>query len=229
MGSVRRLWRGFRRDEQVALGICAVLLTFLAGIEYSRQRDAQPLPPLFQDTVGHGQTFKAGSRSVKAAVPHTLVHVAGAVRRPGVQQLPAGSRVVDAVRAAGGSARGGDINALNLAARLQDGQQVMLPQRLSPQALALAPAGARSSESSGVKRSNTDQESRQHSVFLGKINVNTATPMELEALPGVGPAIAGRIVQQRLQQGPFRSLADLDRVKALGPKKLAALKDHVTF
>lgn len=152
-----------------------------------------------------------------ALVPASLVvHVAGAVVGPGVYQLASAARVIDAVTAAGGPVADAELDALNLAAPLADGQRVYVPHvgEVEPSAL---PAGAAPSGAGGGDDSNR-----------GPVNVNTASAHELEALPGIGPATAAAIVDDRTRNGPFASVDDLERVAGIGPAKLAALRDQVT-
>ena len=138
-----------------------------------------------------------------------LVHVAGAVRRPGVYRVPAGGRVQDAIRCAGGATRKANLDAINLAAPVQDGVQIVVPGAVAAGA-GVAAAGAAGGAAGGP------------------INLNTATEEQLETLDGVGPAIAGKIIDYRKQHGGFRSVEDLTQVSGIGPKRLAALKGKVT-
>lgn len=153
-----------------------------------------------------------------------VVHVVGAVRRPGVYHLPPGARIEDAVRLAGGPAPDADVNAVNLAALARDGERIEVPLRAAanPQtASALVPVGGRppgDGGGSGGKLRNPGQ---------GTVNVNTAGEAELERLPGVGPATAARIIAHRKENGPFRSVDDLLAVSGIGPKKLAAMRPFV--
>lgn len=135
------------------------------------------------------------------------VHVAGAVIEPGVYELAGIARVRDAIVAAGGPRVDADWNALNLAALLADGVRIYVPMLgeevapsllLPPVAVSAAPAGP--------------------------INVNIAGAAELEALPGVGPATAAAIIEERERNGPFLDVDDLDRVPGIGPAKLEALR-----
>lgn len=236
MSWLRRTWQGFEHDERIALLACAALLAFFAGFGHAQRRAEQPLPPLFVEAPAApsesekpgGNTLQAASAgdtptaraASRVAARPIIVHVAGAVRRPGVQRQPAGARVIDAVRAAGGATARGDVQTLNLAQRLHDGERIVVPQRdavVAPAVVAQAQASA-----SLTARGRA-------APFTGVVNVNAATAQELESLPGVGPAIALRIVAHRSQKGRFGSLEDLDEVKGLGPKKLQALRDHVTF
>lgn len=146
-----------------------------------------------------------------------VVDVAGAVANPGVYQLSSPARVIDAVTTAGGPIGDADLDGLNLAAPLADGQRVYVPH-----AGEVDPASVPSGGLSAPAESGGD-------VPRGPVNVNTATAAELESLPGVGPATAAAIVDERTRNGPFASVDDLERVPGIGPAKLAALRDQVTL
>jgi competence protein ComEA len=171
----------------------------------------------FMHGQSHGATGGAvasgGSAAVAPAVRIearpagvALVHVAGAVERPGVYRLREGERIQDAVRRAGGARRGADLNAINLAAKVADGQQVVVPRRGSAAAAPAAAAGGASQP---------------------PVSLNTATAEQLDTLDGVGPATAQKILDWRRQHGGFRSIDDLGEVPGIGPKKLAALRTKV--
>ncbi|MFD1722193.1 ComEA family DNA-binding protein [Amnibacterium endophyticum] len=140
-----------------------------------------------------------------------LVHVSGAVRRPGLVSLPPGSRTIDAVAAAGGPAAGADQGAVNLAAPVVDGQQVVVPVRGAAPRTASGPGGAAAGAGAGT------------------VALNSATAEQLETLPRIGPALAQRIVAYRTAHGPFRSVDELGEVGGIGPKTLAGLRDAVTL
>lgn len=135
------------------------------------------------------------------------VHVAGAVQHPGVYRLRRGERVDDAVRRAGGPARRADLSAVNLAAVVEDGRQVLVPTR--------APAGSAAGTTSA-------------SATPAKVNLNTATPEQLDTLAGVGPATAAKILAFREQHGGFGSVEELGDVPGIGEVRLEALRDLVT-
>lgn len=147
-----------------------------------------------------------------AAAP--VVHVAGAVRHTGVYRLPNGSRVEDAVHRAGGATDDADLDGINLAAKVADGQQVVVPQAAATPAGA-APAGGGGAASAGPEAP------------AAPVGLNAATLEQLQTLDGVGPATAEKIVAWRTEHGGFRSVDDLGQVPGIGPKRLAALRDHV--
>jgi competence protein ComEA len=138
------------------------------------------------------------------------VHVAGAVARPGVYKLPAGARADDAVQRAGGPTRRADLGGLNLAAKVEDGRQVLVPQR--------APRGSAGAVTSAGATPAEGQP----------INLNTATLEQLDTLDGVGPATAQKIVDFREEHGGFGSVEDLGQISGIGEKRLAALREKVT-
>ena len=139
------------------------------------------------------------------AAPRLFVYVVGAVRRPGLFRLKEGARVADALGRAGGPTRGADLTAVNLAAPLADGQQVIVPRR--------GPSGAAASGASAPG---------------AKVSLATATVEQLDELPGIGPVTAQKIVDWRTTHGPFRSAEDLDDVPGIGPARIEQLRDLVT-
>ena len=156
--------------------------------------------------VASAPLAEVASRPARALL---IVHVVGEVRRPGLYRLREGARIADAVRRAGGARRGADLAALNLAAPLVDGVQVLVPARSAP---GVAPAAA-----SG----DTD-------VPAGPVSLSSATIEELDELPGVGPITAQKIIDYRAEHGPFASVDDLDAVPGIGPTRIEQLRDLVT-
>jgi competence protein ComEA len=149
-----------------------------------------------------------------------LVHVAGAVASPGVVTLRAGARVIDAIDAAGGANAGADLDRLNLAAPLADGDRVAVARRGEPPP-ALDPGASPGGDDPGSDPSSTPSPG-------APVNLNTATQAELEALPGIGPALAQAILAERERSGGFRSVDDLERVRGIGELRLEQLRDLVT-
>lgn len=178
------------------------------------------------DGTGAGVAGKPGGTTGASGVDvatdgeRVLVHVAGAVRHPGVYELDGGARIEDAVRKAGGGRSGADLDALNLAAKVTDGQQVLVVRRAARGAG--APVAGASSAATPATAAGVVAGSRPASV-----NVNSADVTQLEALDGVGPAIAAKIVDWRTQNGPFRTVDDLAQVAGIGPKKLEAMRAQV--
>jgi competence protein ComEA len=154
---------------------------------------------------GASSSSSGGSFSVGSESGDLVVDVTGAVRRPGVYRMPAGSRVDDAVTRAGGPTGKAELEAVNLAARLADGQQVVVPERLA--AGAAASAGAVAED--------------------GPISLGTATVEQLEEIDGIGPVTAGDIVEFRDQHGGLSSVDQLDQVPGIGPATMTALRERL--
>jgi competence protein ComEA len=164
--------------------------------------------------AGGAQVARAPA-SVKIERPAStgaLVHVAGAVRHPGVYRLHDGDRVKDAVERAGGARAGADVNAINLAAKVADGQQVVVPRRG-----AAAPAVGDPGAGEGAVGAASQPP----------VSLNSATAAQLDTLDGVGPATAQKILDWRREHGGFRSIDDLGEVPGIGPKRMAALRGKV--
>jgi competence protein ComEA len=190
-----------RSTALVAVGVALALLA-LVGPRLARTgaadeqaaASAEPLEPVTQAPV-HS---------------HLVVHVVGEVRRPGLYRLREGARIADAVRRAGGARPRADLAALNLAAPLVDGVQVLVPAR----AARGAPAPATSAG---------DDEAPSAPISLSSAGVE-----ELDELPGVGPITAQKIVDYRAEHGPFGSVDDLDAVPGIGPTRIEQLRELVT-
>jgi len=148
--------------------------------------------------------------------PPLVVHVSGGVVQPGVYTLPAGSRLQQAVEAAGGLLPQADTQNINLAAPLQDGQKVAIP--------TLAPTATPFSRGPGA----TDILLPSPVPTSGLVNINTASQAELESLPGIGPVTAQKIIQYRQEHGPFQSIEDIMNVPGIGQKTFEAIKDLIT-
>jgi competence protein ComEA len=157
------------------------------------------------------------STSPAGSAPGLLVHVAGAVRRPGVYSLPQGARIHEAVEKAGGATRRADLSGLNLAAKVEDGRQIVVPRR-GRSGGAPAAAGA---AGTGTPAAGTG------ATPAGPIDLNTATAEQLDTLAGVGPATAQKILAYREEHGGFRTVEELDQIPGIGEKRLASLRDQV--
>lgn len=179
---------------QTTAGLILVLVAVAAGMWWGAG-EAESIPPVV--------ALDPPTSDSSASNSTITVHVAGLVSRPGLVELPEGSRVADAVAAAGGLLPGARAEAINLAAALSDGQQIVVP---------------------GAER---DSPATASGTLDGKIQLNQATAAELDSLPGVGPVIAERIVSYREENGPFQSVEDLLDVPGIGEAKLADLRDYV--
>lgn len=158
----------------------------------------------------------AARGGVGADKPPIIVHVAGKVREPGIVELPAGSRVVDALDAAGGVTDEVDLTPLNLARVLADGEQVLVGVQ------APADSGQPAGQAPEEAADGTDPQQ-------APVDINVASGAELEALPGIGPTLAGRIIDWRTRNGQFTSAAELQEISGIGPSILAEIEPLVTL
>jgi competence protein ComEA len=195
--------------QRTAVALLALATLLGAGAVWLR---AAPRPAGPLDGPG-GAVAAQAAQTLPRAVPaeqatgRVAVHVAGRVRRPGLVRLAAGSRVQDAVRAAGGATAGADLDAVNLARKLVDGEQVRAPAHGEAAAAPAAQGG--------------------EAVPAGPLDLNSATVEQLDTLPGVGEVTAGRIVAYRSAH-PFTSVDELLEVPGIGQRRFEQLKDLVT-
>jgi competence protein ComEA len=190
------------RRRALVLAAGALLLLAVAGRTLADAGGATEVPAaaLVAEQGGSG----AG------AATKLVVHVAGAVREPGLYRLAEGSRVADAVARAGGAAASADTTALNLAAPLVDGMQVVVPARIE----AAAGRGAAGGEAGSGP--------------AARVSLGSATIEQLDALPGIGPVTAQKIVDYRAAHGGFSSVDDLDSIPGIGPARVEQLRELVT-
>jgi len=203
-GSIRERLAALSRGELI--GLVALLAVTLggAGLWYVRS-----LPrPLEVAAAPSGGTASAPASASPSPEVVVLVDVAGWVRRPGVYEFTEGARVIDAIDAAGGARSGAVLEALNLAAPLTDGTQILVP-REGQEGVAPAPVTG-------------------GAVAGGLVNVNSAIATELEELPGIGEVIAQRIIDYRTENGPFATVDELLDVSGIGDAILESIRELVT-
>jgi competence protein ComEA len=186
------------RTRALALLLCALAVVLVAG------RVLRPAAPR-----GAAPPLLAGTTPTLPRQPPAkllVVDVAGAVRDAGLYRLPQGSRIADAIGRAGGATRRADVDLVNLAAPLADGEQVVVPAKgtASPSAAAADGAGP-----------------------TAPVDLNSATAEQLDALPGIGPVTADKIVAYRQAHGPFTSVDDLDAIPGIGPARIENLRGLV--
>ncbi len=159
-------------------------------------------------------SLDAAEQVPEVAQAKIMVYVTGAVNRPGLAELPEDSRLADAVNACGGVLPTADMEQVNMAQKLKDGQQVRIAERKEGETQKNG-SGEGASEKKGTDSS-------------GRINLNQADEKQLDSLPGIGPAMAKRIIEYRNQEGLFQSTEDLKKIKGIGDAKYEKLKDKVT-
>jgi competence protein ComEA len=223
------------RSQLIAWGLAAALLLVVAVRYLGAGASAEPPPVRVggagqEEPGGPAGTTPAGAAATASgqdAAGGLYVHVAGAVARPGLYRVPAGSRVAAAVDAAGGPSRRAELAGVNLAAPLQDGQQVVVPVRVRGGGGGAAP-GAPGAAAPGSAAPGAPGAAAPGSVPPGaKLSLSTATVEELDALDGIGPTLAQRIVEYRDAHGGFRSIDELREVEGIGEKRFESLHEAV--
>jgi len=218
--------RGAQRPR-VRLGVGAAIVLLLAALVSAVLVSAVSQPASRRIDAGTVRTGASATPGVAAGSftdpavgtatprPALLVHVLGAVRVPGLFELPPGARVMDAIVHAGGLDDTADPSAVNLARPLADGEQLYVPHL--GEALPAEPPGTPAGAGPATGRGGVSS----------KVNINTATVADLDGLPHVGPMMAQRIIDYRTANGPFASVADLRNVTGIGDKTFESLKDLV--
>jgi competence protein ComEA len=165
----------------------------------------------------------AAAAASPSAAADVVVYVCGAVKSPGVVRVPADARVADALALAGGPGARAELDGVNLAAKVVDGQQIMVPERA-----AIAAAGSASAAGSSAAGGSASAAGASATAPGAPVNINTASLEELDALDGVGPATAQKIIDYRTASGPFKVVDDIKNVSGIGDAKFAAMKDSIT-
>lgn len=206
-----RHWIAFFGWRKIVTSVCG-----LVGVAVIGWLMFRPSPVPVESVMPRVQS--SVSQTVSAEMH---VHVAGAVKKPGVYVLPPQSRVVDAVAAAGGSLPQADLETINLAQTLLDAEQVFIPsKKVSRPRVTVAPRLR--------PQPRTSNTSVSDSKDTKTININTATVGQLESLTGVGPATAKAIISYRSSKGSFTKVEDLLNVPGIGPAKLAAMRNEIS-
>lgn len=220
-------FRGMRVDPGrrgvVALAGVGLLAVIVAMVVVLRERPvAQPVPPLPAVSSSATSAMPAQVPAASVAVgeqAELVVSVVGLVHRGGLVRLPPGARVADALTAAGGARDGADLTGLNLAQRLNDGDQILVGPAQGDGTPRLGSATISGPGATPPSAGSTP---------AGRVDLNTATESQLDALPGVGPVTAAAIITWRTTNGRFTSVDQLAEVDGIGPTRLARLRDLVT-
>jgi competence protein ComEA len=208
------------RTQVVVWGAIAVALLFIGARAVRGEGGEAGGASTYADYSGDGESggydeseseseSEDGTFSVEGSGGDVVVDVTGAVQRPGVYRLPEGSRVEEAVQRAGGATGKAELDSLNLAARLADGQQVVVPERVPG-----APPGAPAAAGAGGAEE-------------GPISLSTATAAELDTIDGIGPVTAEDIIKFREEHGGLSSIDQLDEISGIGPATMEALSERL--
>jgi len=202
------------RQEKIVflIIISAILITFSWKL-YSREKESITIVP----TADIGESdIREENEIIDKKI--CIIHISGAVNQPGVYQLTEGERIIDAVKMAGGEMERANVDAVNLAAHLYDGQKIVIP------------FISENKEDEVNQNALANQEFRQHdySINSSLLNLNAVTSNQLETLPGIGPALAERILAYRKNHGLFRNIEDIMNVSGIGEKRFESIKEYIT-
>ena len=203
-----------KQEKIVFLFIISVILVTFGWKLLSRERNTITIVPanVISESISIAQDKTADEEIC-------IIHIAGAVHQPGVYQLSKGKRIIDALKMAGGEMEKANLNAVNLAAHLYDGQKIVIP--FIPQ----------NNEDMLIEAALSNEGSQQNtysSSNSGLLNLNAVTSHQLETLPGIGPVLAERILEHRKNHGLFRHIEEIMSVPGIGEKKFEDIKELIT-
>lgn len=189
--------------------------TLLDGAENEEAQDKS------ENIVENDQSKTNETANIEETI---VVHITGEVKKEGVIYLKKGARIVDAIKQAGGETKEADLSQVNLAYELQDGQKIYIPnknEKISQYIIGI------NGETMNDSSASTGSESTSYNKEGTKVNINTANQSELDSLPGIGPALAQRIIDFREENGNFNSIEDIQNVKGIGDSKYEDIKDKI--
>ena len=221
--------------QRVIIGCILVIILLMGGIGifvFTQNQETEIDLSQLVDNVQNenvsnpsGENTEENINQIKEEHKETIiVHITGEVKNTGIITLEKGARIADAIKKAGGETKQADLNEVNLAYELQDGQQIYIPNKKDKIENKEKMYITSESGNNVIKQ---DVSSNNKGVNK-KVNINTANQSELEALPGIGESIAGRIIEYREQNGKFQKIEDLQNVKGIGDSKFAKIKELVT-
>ena len=193
--------------EKRFLIVIVIMILVIGGVVVYNQLDSSAVE-IKQATSQPESTSQTKSKATKQSKETILVHVGGAVAKPGVYECKVGSRLYKVIEKAAGPTSQANLNGVNLAKSVRDGEQIIIPVQKSSESQSSAPSTATSS---------------------GQININTAGQEKLQQLSGIGPALADRIIKYRKEHNSFQSKGELVKVSGIGSKTMAKLKDQITY
>ncbi|MFW6149765.1 MAG: helix-hairpin-helix domain-containing protein [Atribacterota bacterium] len=202
-----------RQEKIVFLIIILALLITFSWKLYSREKSSITIVPTAE--IGENDNREENEIIDKKIC---IVHISGAVKQPGVYELTEGERIIDAVKMAGGEMEGANMDAVNLAAHLYDGQKIVIP------------FISENNVDEVTQKDIANEELRQpdYSVNSSLLNLNAVTSNQLESLPGIGPALAERILAYRKDHGLFKNIEDVMNVSGIGEKRFESIKEYIT-
>lgn len=204
-----------KQEKIVLLLIVSVLIIFFFWKLYLQEKEGITIISASQES----SEANTGSKNI-AEEEICIIHIAGAVNQPGVYQLSKGKRVIDAVKMAGEATEKANLDAVNLAAPVYDGQKIIIPYLITAEGM----------DNELQMKGNSDIDYSANFSFKdsSSININNCSARELESLEGIGPVLAERIVEYRRNNGPFGKIEEIRKVPGIGEKRFEAIKEMIT-
>jgi len=202
-------------QEKITIILILILIIIGGGVVLYKNINSED-----SFTINRDSDISENSPAIQKEVPPLIIHITGAVKSPGVYQLKSTDRIVDAVKIAGGATEEANLDLINLAALLKDGQKIIVPSKIY-------------NENGEETNKNIDNNaevmysSSSSGSISGKININTANETMLQALPGIGPVLSERIIEYRNQNGLFGIIDDIKDVSGIAEKKFEGIKDLI--
>jgi len=200
-------------QEKITIILLLIVIIIGGGIVLSKSINNQD-----NFTINRTSDISEDKPAMQIEIPPVIIHITGAVKNPGVYQLKSTDRIVDAVKIAGGETEEANLDLINLAALLKDGQKIIVPYKIYTE---------NGEEISNNINNNTEVMYSSSSSISGKININTANANILQTLPGIGPVLSERILEYRNQNGLFGIIDDIKDVSGIAEKKFEGIKDLI--
>lgn len=204
----------FSNQEKITIILLLIVIIVGVGIVLNKNINRED-----NFIINRASDISENNPAIQIEVPPLIIHIAGAVKNPGVYQLKSTDRIVDAVKIAGGAAEEANLDLINLASLLKDGQKIIVPYKTYSEA----------GEEIITNTSNyvASEYSSSPVSTSAKININTANANMLQALPGIGPVLSERIIEYRNQNGLFGVIDDITDVSGIAEKKYEGIKDLI--
>ena len=200
------------RQEKIVLLVIILIILLIIGLRiYTQEKNAITI-------VQAVDSIESSIEKENMQEEICIVHISGAVSNPGVYQLNGNKRIIDVVKIAGGELENANVDAVNLAAHIFDGQKIVIP--------FLAENSGENNNQNVLPNKNPEQYG--YSSQNNLVNLNTATSSQLEDLPGIGPVLAKSILEYRQKYGQFRDIADIKNVGGIGEKRFESIKEYIT-
>ena len=219
------------KKQKIILIIAGVILVIIVGVILfllnKEERSTIDLNELLDSNnyiENQVEDVKPGENAINEKENKIIVHITGEVKKTGILTLPEGARIADAIKEAGGATNQADLDEINLAYELSDGQKIYIPNKKDKEKNEGKVYITSESGNNDVTENNNNSQGGNK-----KVNINEAGQSELETLPGIGQAMASRIIEYREQNGKFQKIEDIKNVKGIGDSKYNNIKEYITI